>query len=188
MPGPIATHVRNLAANWWALALRGALAVLFGVLTIATPGVTLVTLIWLFGVYALIEGVCNLAAAVRGHGQQSWWMLVLEGVVGIGAGLVALAWPGLTAIFLLYVIAVRAIMMGAFEIAAAIRLRNHIEHEWWLVLTGALSILFGVVMMAFPGAGALAAMLWIGAYAVLFGIFLIALAFRLRTVHKQLAG
>ena len=188
MAGLIATQVQNLAANWWALALRGGLAVLFGVLAFATPGVTLVTLLWLFGAYALIEGVCNLIAAVRGHGQQPWWTLVLEGVISVGAGVVAIALPGVTAIVLLYVIAARAVVMGVFEIAAAIRLRARIEHEWWLGLSGALSVVFGVLMMAFPGAGALAVMLWIAAYAVIFGALLIALALRLRAFHRRLAG
>jgi uncharacterized membrane protein HdeD (DUF308 family) len=178
------TEVRNLATNWWAVALRGGLAILFGLMTFAVPALTLASLIWLFGAYAIIEGAVNLFAAARGHGQRPWWVLVIEGAASIGAGVVTFALPGLTALVLLYVIAARAIVTGALEILAAIRLRARIAHEWWLGLSGALSIAFGVLLMAAPVAGALAVVLWIGAYAVVFGALLVGLAFRLRA-HRE---
>ncbi len=177
--------VHHLTLNWWALAIRGVLAVLFGIATFFLPGLTLATLVFLFGAYAIVEGVFNLIAAVRGRGsEQPWWALVIEGLVSIAAGIVTFALPGLTTLVLLYVIAAWAVVTGVFEIVAAIRLRARIENEWWLALSGVLSIAFGVLMMIAPGAGALALVLWIGAYAVVFGAMLLALAFRLRS-HGQ---
>ena len=167
-----------LARNWWAVALRGLAASLFGLLTIFLPGVTLVTLILLFGAYVLVDGVFNAIAAFRSASHH--WALLIEGLIGILAGIVTFAWPAMTAIALLYLIAFWAILTGAFEIAAGIRLRNVIANEWALILMGALSLLFGVFILFAPGAGALAIVLWIGVYALIFGILLLALAFRLR--------
>jgi uncharacterized membrane protein HdeD (DUF308 family) len=172
--------VRHLARNWWALVIRGAAAVLFGVLTFIVPGISLASLVLLFGAYAIVEGVFNIIAAVRGRGTERWWALLLEGLVSIGAGIVTFAWPGLTALALVYVIAAWAIVTGVFEIVAAVRLRHRITGEGWLIAAGVLSVVFGVLVALFPGAGALTIVLWIGAYAVVFGAMLIALAFRLR--------
>ncbi len=179
------TMVSNLATNWWALAVRGLVAILFGVVTFLLPVATLASLVLLFGAYAIVEGVFNLIAAARGRGnEQPWWALVIEGLVSIGAGIVTFAMPGLTAIVLLYVIAAWAVITGVFEIVAAIRLRERIQNEWWLVLSGIFSVVFGGLLMAFPGPGALAVVLWIGAYAIVFGAMLVALSFRLRA-HRE---
>ena len=167
-----------LARNWWAVALRGLAAVLFGLLTIFLPGVTLVTLVLLFGAYVLVDGVFNAIAAFRSASHH--WALLIEGLIGILAGIVTFTWPAMTAIVLLYLIAFWAILTGAFEIVAGIRLRNVIANEWALILMGALSLLFGAFILFAPGAGALAIVLWIGVYALIFGILLLALAFRLR--------
>jgi uncharacterized membrane protein HdeD (DUF308 family) len=175
--------LHTLAANWWALALRGLVAVLFGLLTFFLPGITLVTLVLLFGVYALVDGVFNVFAFFRVASHQ--WALLVEGVVGILAGVLTFAWPAITAIALLYLIAFWAILTGIFEIVAGIRLRKTIANEWLLILMGVLSLLFGFLIILAPGTGALAIVLWIGAYALVFGIFLLALAFRLRG-HRRL--
>ena len=175
--------LNTLKANWWALALRGLVAVLFGLLTLFLPGITLVTLVLLFGAYALVDGVFNVLAFFRVASRQ--WALLIEGVVGIIAGLLTFAWPAITAIALLYVIAFWAILTGIFEIVAGIRLRKAITNEWLLLLMGFLSLLFGLLILFAPGTGALAIVLWIGAYALVFGIFLLALAFRLRG-HRRL--
>jgi uncharacterized membrane protein HdeD (DUF308 family) len=170
-----------LARNWWALAIRGAAAILFGLLALVLPGVTLAALILLFGAYALVDGVFNLVAAFRGRtGERPWWLLAVEGVVSVAAGIVAFAMPGLTALVLVYLIAGWAIMTGVLEVVAAIRLRDEIPNEWWLAASGVVSIVFGVLVAVAPGAGALALVLWIGAYAIVFGALLIGLAFRLR--------
>jgi uncharacterized membrane protein HdeD (DUF308 family) len=172
-----------LARNWWALAVRGLVAVLFGLLTIFLPGVTLVTLVLLFGAYALVDGIFNVIASFRSASHH--WALLIEGVIGILAGILTFVWPALTAIALLYLIAFWAILTGIFEIIAGIRLRKAIANEWALLLIGALSLLFGIVILFAPGAGALAIVLWIGVYALAFGVFLLILAFRLRG-HRNL--
>jgi uncharacterized membrane protein HdeD (DUF308 family) len=176
-----------LARNWGAIAIRGVAAIIFGLLTFLMPGLTLAALVLLFGAYALVDGVFSIIAAVRRRASDPpWWALLLEGVVGIAAGIVTVALPGLTAVMLIYVIAAWAIVTGVLEVAAAVRLRRQLSGEWRLVLSGVLSIVFGVLMMVAPGAGALAMMLWIGAYAIVFGALLLALAFRLRRAHVQL--
>jgi uncharacterized membrane protein HdeD (DUF308 family) len=174
--------VELLARRWWALALRGLLAVLFGILTFIIPGLTLFYLVLLFGAYAILEGVFNIISALRAPRQH--WPLLLEGIVGIIAGFLAFGWPGITALILLYVIGFWAIFTGILEIAAGIRLRKHIDNEWLLILMGVVSVGFGVVLLVFPGTGALAIVLWIGAYALVFGIALMALAFRLRPLAR----
>jgi uncharacterized membrane protein HdeD (DUF308 family) len=172
---------------WWAFVLRGLSALLFGVLALLMPGMALLTLVMLFGAYALVEGVFNVAAAVR-RGEprrQPAWVLLLEGGVSILAGLLALALPGLTALSLLFLIAAWSLLTGVLEIGAAVRLRRQLKGEWLLALSGVLSVAFGVLLMAFPGAGALAVILWIAAYAVVFGAMLVALGAKLRSWSRS---
>jgi uncharacterized membrane protein HdeD (DUF308 family) len=174
-------NIDSLAKNWWALALRGVAAIIFGVLAFVLPGVTLAALILLFGSYALVEGVLNILAAVRGRGDdQPWWALLFEGLVSVAAGIVTFVLPGLTELALLYMIAAWAIVTGVFEIVAAIRLRRRITGEAWLAVNGVLSIAFGVLTMLIPGAGAVSLVWLIGWYAFVFGVLLLGLAFRLR--------
>lgn len=170
-----------LAKYWWAIALRGAAGILFGILAFAMPVLTLAVLVLMFGAYALVDGILNVVAAVSGRsGARPWWALLLAGLVGIGAGLVTFLMPGLTALALAYVIGFWAIAIGVLEIIAAIRLRKVITNEWWLGLSGALAVVFGAVLILAPGPGALAMVLWIGAYAFVYGVFLLLLGFRLR--------
>jgi uncharacterized membrane protein HdeD (DUF308 family) len=170
-----------LARNWWALALRGLLAIVFGLLAFALPGPTLAALVILFGAYALVDGIFALVAAVRAaEAHERWWLFVLEGIAGIAAGLITFAWPGITALVLLYLIAWWAIITGIFEIAAAIRLRKEITGELWLALGGAASVIFGLILLFRPGVGALAVIWLIGTYALVFGVLLVLLGFRLR--------
>jgi len=175
-----------LARNWWLVALRGLAAIIFGLLTFIVPGISLLTLVLLFGSYALVEGVLNVIAAVRGRREEErWWALLLEGLVSIAAGIVTFVLPGLTAVVLVYMIAAWAIVTGVLELVAAVRLRQRVTGEIWLVLSGVASVAFGVLVMIFPGAGALTMVLWIGAYAVVFGALLLGLAFRLRRWHEE---
>lgn len=167
-----------LARYWWALALRGVFAVLFGLLTFFIPGITLLTLVLLFGAYALLDGIFDIISAIRSPSHH--WALILEGMVGIIVGILTFIWPGITAMVLLYLIAFWAIFTGVLEIVAGVRLRAAIANEVLLILMGVLSLLFGLFIIIFPGAGALAVALWIGGYVFIFGIMLIALAFRLR--------
>jgi uncharacterized membrane protein HdeD (DUF308 family) len=175
--------LHTLAQNWWALALRGLVAVLFGLLTFLLPGITLVTLVLLFGAYALVDGIFNVIAFFRLMSHH--WALLIEGAIGIIAGILTFAWPTITALVLLYIIAFWAIFTGIFEIVAGIRLRKTIANEWLLLVMGVLSLLFGIAILFAPGLGALAIVLWIGAYALVFGIILLAFAFRLRG-HRRL--
>ena len=179
--------VDELARHWWVIGLRGLAAILFGVLAFVWPGMTLAVLVLLFGAYALVDGVLTLIAAFRGGVQHRIVMLV-EGVVSVLAGLAAFVWPGLTALVLLYIIAFWAIVTGVLEIVAAIRVRRAISNELGLVIGGVLSAVFGLVLLIAPGAGALAVIFLIGAYAVVFGIALLGLAWRLREHHQTAIG
>lgn len=173
--------LKTLARNWWLLALRGGLAILFGVLALFFPGIALTTLVFLFGAYALVDGGVSLYAAVRSRSRnRRWWVLLLEGVAGIVAGILTFIWPGITALVLLYLIAFWAMVTGVLEIAAAFELRQEINNEWLLGLSGVLSILFGILLVIAPGSGALAVTWLIGIYAIMFGIVLISLSWRLR--------
>lgn len=176
--------LHELTRNWWAVVLRGALAVLFGIMALIWPGLTVAVLVLLFGAYAIVEGGFNIFAAFQSRKTyQGWWALLLEGIVSVIAGVLAFVWPEITALALLYVIAFWAIVTGIFEIVAAFRLRQAIEGELWLGLSGVLSVLFGVIAVLFPGAGALAIVAMIAFYAIFFGMLLIALGWRLRELH-----
>ena len=180
--GPV--MVQALAKNWWLILLRGIAAVIFGVLTFAWPGVTLITLVLLYGAFALADGVLALIAAVTGGSPAPRWWLAIVGLLGIGAGLITLVLPGISALVLLYCIAFWAITMGMMQIVGAIRLRKEIDNEWMLIASGALSVLFGIVLIVAPGAGALGLLFVIGIYALIYGVMLIALSLRLRR-HKH---
>jgi uncharacterized membrane protein HdeD (DUF308 family) len=171
----------SITRNWWLVALRGALAVIFGVLAFAWPGLTFEVLVLLFGAYAFIDGVVVLTFGLMAAGdQQRWWPLVLGGIVGIATGVLTFVQPAAMALALVYVIGAWAILTGGLEIVGAIRLRNVINNEWLMGFSGVLSIVFGVLVLAQPGAGAVALVYLVGFYAVLAGITQIALGFRLR--------
>lgn len=169
-----------LARNWWLILLRGVAAIVFGVLTFIWPGVSLVTLVLLYGAYALADGVVALAAAIRGGSPAPRWWLVVVGLLGIAAGLLTLVVPGITALMLLFFIAFWSIAIGAMQIAGAIRLRKEIDNEWLLIASGVISILFGVVLLVQPGVGALGLVLVIGAFAFVHGIALVMFALKLK--------
>lgn len=178
-----------LARNWWSLVLRGVLAVLFGIVSFALPGITVVALVAIFGAYALIDGIVNIAGAVRAaEAHERWGVLVVEGLAGIAAAVITMAWPAITAVALVYLIAAWAIVTGALEVAAAIRLRRHVAGEWLLAVAGVASVLFGILLMASPAIGAVVLAIWVGAYALVFGGLLIALGFRLRTWRNVLSS
>ena len=177
--------LEQLIKNWWMLALRGLLAIVFGVIAFLQPDVTVVALVWLWGAYALTDGIFTVVASVKAAEQgKSWGMLMFDGICGIAAGVIAFTWTGITAVTLFYLVAAWAVVSGIFEIAAAISLRKVIEGEWMLGLSGVLSILLGVVLMANPGAGLVATVWMIGGYAILFGIVTIALSFKLKALGQ----
>ena len=179
--------LQDMSRDWWVILLRGIVGVLFGVLAFAWPGATLLALVFVWGAYAVLDGGFALyQMLLAGRQQRRWWPYLLEGMVGIGAGVMAFAWPGITALALIFLVAAWAIVTGVFEIIAAIDLRKQIRHEWLLGLSGVLSILFGILVVLQPEAGALVVVWLLGAYALLFGATLIALAFRVRGLGRDL--
>ena len=186
-PSFLGLALRELADNWWLLLLRGIAAIAFGVLAFMWPDLTLLTLTYMWGFYAIADGVLALWAAIAGKGGEiapRWWLTVV-GIAGILAGLLAFVWPGMTALVLLMFIASWAIVIGVLQIWGAIRLRKEIEGEWLLGLSGLLSLAFGVIMIARPGTGALAVVWLIGWFAILVGCVYIALAFQLKKYKRS---
>ena len=178
-----------IARNWWVLLVRGLGAIAFGILCFAWPQLTLLVLVFLFGAHAVIDGVSAvmLGLAARNH-AESWWAMLLVGVLGILAGVGTFIWPGITAAVLLAIIAGWAILRGVFEIVAAIRLRKVIENEWLLGLAGASSVLFGLLLLAWPAESLLALMWLVGAASTIFGLACTALSLRLRNFWQNLQG
>jgi uncharacterized membrane protein HdeD (DUF308 family) len=172
------------ASHWWVWAVRGVLAVLFGILTLAVPSVTLAVLIIFFGVWAILDGLTHLIVAARGSDHRG--LHIVEGLIGLLAGVVALVWPLSTVIVLVYLIAAWAIFSGAARIALALQLRGSPSREWMIGLSGALGLLFGILLLFAPIAGALVIAIWIGIYAIVAGAVLLSLAFRMRARHGRL--
>jgi uncharacterized membrane protein HdeD (DUF308 family) len=174
--------LETLSRYWWAVVLRGVVAVLFGVMALVWPGITVFALVVLFGAYALVDGVITLATAIGGNreraGSRGW--LVVEGIAGVLIGILTFAWPGVTALALLWLIAAWAIVTGVLEIVSAVRLRRELHHEWLLALSGALSVVFGILLAVWPAAGALTVVTLIGIYAIVFGAALVVLGVRMR--------
>jgi uncharacterized membrane protein HdeD (DUF308 family) len=177
--------VELLSRYWWVLLLRGLAAILFGILAFAWPGLTLASLVIVFGAYALVDGVFAIAGAIRGGGRQPWWLLLLEGLVGVGIGVLTLFAPEVTALALLFYIAIWAVATGVLQIAAAIALREEIEGEWLLGLGGLASVILGALLVARPGAGALAVLWLIGAWALVFGASLVVLSLKARRLRVE---
>jgi len=177
----------SLARNWWALALRGAAAIVFGIIALFWPPAAVAALVAVFGAYALVDGILNLVAAVRaGRSGQRWGALVFEGIVSVLVGILTLFFPAVTALALVLFVAAWSLVTGVAEVVAAIKLRKVIEGEWLLALSGILSVAFGVLLFISPLFGAIAIAIWIGAYSVVFGALLVGLALRLKSwVSRQ---
>ena len=181
--------LETLSRHWWAVALRGVAAILFGVLALVWPGITVFALVIVFGAYALVDGAFTLAAAFgnrdggRTRGSRGW--LFARGTAGILTGIIAAVWPGITALALLWVIALWAMVTGVLEIVAAFQLRKEMRREWLLALSGALSVLFGVLLVVWPAAGVLTLIVLIGIAAIAFGITLLMLGLRLRRERRH---
>jgi len=178
--------ITTLAQNWWTFTVRGVLALLFGFLAFVVPGATLTALIYVFGFYAILNGVFALYAAWNLRSYDRWWVFLLEGLLGIAAGVLAFVYPGVTAVAFLAVIAAWAILVGILQIVAAIRLRQEIQNEWSLGLGGLASLIFGVLLVVWPRSGLLAISWIIGLYAFVFGIMLLILGSRLRSLNKSI--
>jgi len=177
----------NISSNWWLLALRGALAVMFGVAAFVWPGLTFEVLVLLFGAYAFIDGVIMFSFGLMAAGdKQQWWPMVLGGIIGIAVGVLTFAQPAAMALALVYVVGAWAIVTGLLEIVAAIRLRDVISNEWLMGVSGALSILFGALVLYQPNAGALTLVWLFGLYAILAGVSQISLGLRVRRLDQTL--
>jgi uncharacterized membrane protein HdeD (DUF308 family) len=177
---PIDVHV---ARAWWLVALRGILAILFGLFAFFYPGVTLVVLVAFFGAYMFVDGIFALAQAIRfRHERERWPMLLVEAVLGIVAGLITYFYPAVTALAWVFTIAAWAILTGVLEIVTAARLRQFISGELFLIISGIVSILLGIGFAVLPRVGLLAAVWMTGIYAIVFGISLLSLAMRLRAI------
>lgn len=175
--------LESLARNWWMFVLRGLIAIAFGVGTFFWPGITLAVLVLLYGAFSFADGVTNLALAASGPAGRCRWSHVGLGLLGVAVGVVTFFWPQITTIALLYVIAAWALAHGVLEIVAAVELRKAIQGEWLLALSGLASIVFAILLIAFPGQGALVIVWWIGAGAILLGVILVALGLRLRSAR-----
>lgn len=176
-----------LLRNWWAVLLRGLLGIAFGIITFIWPSLSLASLVLVYGAFASADGVLALIGAIRGEADEGTrrWAMILRGLLGLGVGIVTILWPGITTLALLTVIAAWALVGGVLEIVSAIRLRRTIRGEWAMALSGLLSIALGVMLMIFPLAGALALVLWVGAYMFATGIVLTALSLRLRSWGRR---
>jgi uncharacterized membrane protein HdeD (DUF308 family) len=173
-----------LARRWWMITLRGAFAVLFGFLAIIWPGITVLALVLLWGAYALIDGLTSVLLAVSDRSATTEHRVVygLLGLLGVGAGIITFLWPTITALILLVIIAVWAIIAGVLQIAAAIRLRKEISNEWFLALSGAVAVVLGILLIVQPATGAVGLVIAIATFAIVWGVALILFGFRLRTI------
>ena len=177
-----------VARDWWVFAIRGIAAIVFGILAFIYPDKTLTVLVFLFGAYVLVDGVALLVALVRGDpiARRHSWAVAIMGILGIVAGVVTFVYPGLTALSLLYLIAIWAVAMGTFQVIAAIALRRELDGEFWMALGGVASIAFGVLLVVFPGEGLLSLVWLVGIWSIVFGVSSIALANRLLGIAKAL--
>lgn len=177
-----------LSRTWWVLMLRGIIAILFGLITWKQPELSIALLIIFFGAYILADGILGVFAAVAGRKHDDgWWIMLLWAFVGVGVGLLVLVKPGVAALALLIYIAIWAIATGVFQIAIGVRLRKEIKGEWFLIIGGLISVVFGAFLVSQPAEGALALAWLIATYAILFGILLVILALRMRSFGKKLA-
>jgi len=169
-----------LAQNWWAIGIRGVLGILFGLIALFLPGATMLSLVLVFAAYAFVDGVFGIVSAVRAAREhERWGYLLLEGLVDIAAAAVAVLWPGITVVVFVFLVAFWAIFTGILELAAAFRL-EFIDGRGWLIFGGIVSVLYGAVLIVAPMIGAVVLTWWLGAYALVFGVSLVVLAFKLR--------
>src|SRR2546421_1689511 len=183
------TVVRRLHQNWWLVLLQGVLSVVLGGLALAMPGVTLGALILLWGLFALLNGVVEVFSAIGAAGSnRSWGWQLAGGLVGILAGLVILRWPGLSALFVLYLVAIWAIVTGIVRLVGAIAEHEALPHARMVALAGVVSVLFGIAMFAWPGVGLLTLVYLVGSYAIVYGVITSVIAFHLHSLLERMAG
>jgi uncharacterized membrane protein HdeD (DUF308 family) len=174
-----------LADSWWAVGLRGILGILFGLICLLTPGVAVEVFVILFSAYMLVDGVFAIVSGIKAaRSGERWALLILEGIVDLAAGVVAFLWPAITLVALIWIVAVWAVVSGVLMLSAAFTL--NIDHgRWWLALGGIASVIFGILLVIEPLIGAVVLTLWIGAYALVFGVFLLIVAFQLHSRKEE---
>jgi len=182
------TNVKSVAnAVWWIVLLRGIFMVIFGLIALVSPGIALLTLVWVFGFYAILDGITAVVIGIRARGEPHWVWTIIQGVVSVLAGLIALVWPGVTALALLFVVAFWAIMLGISEIAGAFASRKSGSNAWgWTLAAGVLNVVFGIVLLIWPASGILTLVWLVGIFMLAGGIALIVLAFRVRASAKSI--
>ena len=174
--------------DWWVFAVRGIAALVFGALAFIWPESTLTVIVYLFGAYVLVDGIALLVALVRGEpvARRHAWAVGIMGALGVVVGVVTFVWPGLTALSLLYLVAIWAIAMGTFQVVAAIALRKELDNELWMAIGGFVSIVFGALLVASPGVGLLSLVWLVGIWSVVFGVSSLGLAYRLHEIGAAL--
>jgi uncharacterized membrane protein HdeD (DUF308 family) len=183
------TNVKAAAkAVWWLVLMRGIFGVIFGVIALVSPGIALLTLVWLFGFYAILDGIAAIVIGIRTRGEPHWVWTIVQGVVSVLAGVIALIWPGVTALTLLFVVAFWAIVLGIGEIGGAFASRKNGSNVWgWTLAAGILNVTFGVLLLIWPASGILTLIWLVGIFTLAGGIALIVLALRVRSVTKSTA-
>jgi len=177
-----------MSQYWWVLLLRGLVAILFGIAAYTWPGLTLGTLVLFFGAFALVDGVFNVFQAFGGRKENEyWWVLLLEGLLSIAIGVITMQAPEITALVLALYIGFWAMATGVLRIVLAVRLRKEIQGEWWMALSGLVGIVFGVFMVARPGAGALALLWAVSIWAMIGGFLLVLLSFKIKAAGGRLS-
>jgi uncharacterized membrane protein HdeD (DUF308 family) len=175
--------------RWWTLVIRGLLVIAFGILTVAEPPTAVMVLVFIFGVYAIADGLTTLSAVLSPLApEKGGWLYALGGLVSIAAGIIALVWPGITAMALFFVIAWWAIILGITEIISAIAYSKVMENEWAVILSGMLWIAFGVILLVWPGPGVVAVLALIATFAIIRGVMFIVAGARLRKLHGKLTS
>lgn len=183
------TNVKSVGqAVWWLVLLRGVLMVIFGIIALVSPGIALLTLVFLFGFYAILDGIAAIVIGIRSRGEPHWVWVIVQGVVSVLAGVIALVWPGVTALVLLFVVAFWAVALGISEIGGAFTSRKRGSDNWgWTLAAGILNVAFGVVLLIWPASGVLTLVWLVGIFTLAGGIALIMLAFRVRSATKSIA-
>lgn len=180
--------IDRFSAHWWLFLLRGLAAIAFGIIALADPDIAIAVLVIVFGAYALVDGAIAIVSSIRGsHTDNRWWLLLLEGVASLVAGIVAFVWPDVVAFAFAYLLGAWAILTGAFAIVSALQLRSHMPDEWMWILSGGVSVALGILIMLLPAAGLFVWSYMIGIYALIAGLALVAVAFRLRGHHTSSA-
>jgi uncharacterized membrane protein HdeD (DUF308 family) len=184
------TNVKSVAeAVWWLVLLRGIFMVIFGLIALVWPGIALLTLVWVFGFYAIFDGIAAIVIGIRTRGEPHWVWTIVQGVISVLAGIIALFWPGVTALVMLFVVAFWAILLGIGEIVAAFASRKSGASDWgWTLALGVVNVIFGILLLIWPSGGILTLIWLVGIFALIGGIALIVLAFRVRSVAKSAAA